>query len=57
VQHFAVEDAATPDRGDLSNLTQTEYDTWQAAVTDLARARIRRRQVLGGLVREYQRTA
>lgn len=41
---FAVEDAPTPDRGDLSNLTQIEYDTWQGLISDRWGRRLRLEQ-------------
>ncbi len=43
-RRFTVEDTATPDRGDLSNLTPVEYDTWQGLLSDRWGRRLRLEQ-------------
>lgn len=43
-RHFAVEDTATPDRGDLANLTEAEYDAWQGLLSDRWGRRLRLEQ-------------
>jgi hypothetical protein len=43
-RHFAVEGAPAPDRGDLSHLTRTEYDTWQGILSDRWGSRLRLEQ-------------
>jgi hypothetical protein len=43
-RRFAVEDTATPNRGDLPHLTQTEYDTWQGLLSDRWGRRLRLEQ-------------
>lgn len=43
-RHFAVEDTTTPNRGDLPNLTQAEYDTWQGLLSDRWGRRLRLEQ-------------
>ena len=43
-RHFAIEDTATPNRGDLPHLTQTEYDTWQGLLSGRGGRRLRLEQ-------------
>jgi hypothetical protein len=43
-RHFAIEDTATPNRGDLPNLTPAEYDTWQGLLSDRWGRRLRLEQ-------------
>ena len=43
-RRFAIEDTATPDRGDLLHLTQTEYDTWQGLLSNRWGRRLRLEQ-------------
>lgn len=43
-RRFAVEDTTTPNRGDLPNLTQAEYDTWQGLLSDRWGRRLRLEQ-------------
>ena len=43
-RRFAIEDTATPNRGDLPHLTQTEHDTWQGLLNDRWGRRLRLEQ-------------
>jgi hypothetical protein len=43
-RRFAIEDTATPNRGNLSHLTQTEYDTWRGLLSDRWGRRLRLEQ-------------
>jgi hypothetical protein len=43
-RHFAVQDAPAPDRGNLPNLTDIEYDAWQGLLSDRWGRRLRLEQ-------------
>jgi hypothetical protein len=43
-RRFAIEDTATPNRGDLPHLTQAEYDTWRGLLSDRWGRRLRLEQ-------------